>query len=710
MGMIGFGILLAGILIIRKAAWKHIARMAQYALWLFAAFFLLFSPFLQISSRFSLENLMYAMEEEKDISSRNLQKEDPVNSAYQMDSLESTDALVAKQEIFMNHVDAAMPQQWDMSEQTHDSYGGPVLTINNNSKKLRAISWEALQTYLPYIKWGGTFLFLLMVLIRNIRFSAYCRKNRIFYRDLREEDVRVYLLEGISSPFLFGKSIYVDASVTGDEKMLHHIILHEYCHFKHRDHFWALIRSLCFALNWYNPFVWIANDFVKRDCELACDESVLQILGEEERIEYGYTLLHMVKPLSQKTAISPMATTMSNQGKKLKERIFMIRNDSRPRKLTASVMMLCVLLLTGCTFTGANISKEASAAPEKDGIQNDMAKPKETENSFSVNIDVLPDSESDSHKADHKDKYYNVSAKSDDGICIYISSDGLCRTSGDDDTWERIYSNPVMLGTITEGYLFFYYYPNSLEPSGIMALNLSSGKMTTALALGDEVYSYHEMYGENGNLYIARTREGVSETVIFEIQENGVLKEKDSLPVNVPKELADEETYLRQHSQVISMSEGYPGIFLAVRSEGSEDTDILYYCENGNVINRIDDVTDVMITSKGIIGRDVNSYKDVYVWDAYTGEKRLLYSAAHQGGAFCGYNTYDERGIYGLLSEDENWTAVVRIGWDGSLEKLFTVDTDILLYGIGIQMSVIDNCIYYYDPESGEMEKHLIGV
>ena len=156
------------------------------------------------------------------------------------------------------------------------------------------------------------------------------------------------------------------------------------------------------------------------------------------------------------------------------------------------------------------------------------------------------------------------------------------------------------------------------------------------------------------------------------------------------------------------MSEGYPGIFFADRSGESEFADILYYCENGNVINRIDGITDVMITSKGIIGRDVNSYKDVYVWDAYTGEKRLLYSAVDQGGAFCGYNTYDEQGIYGLLSEDENWTAVVRIGWDGSLEKLFTVDTDILLYGIGIQMSVIDNCLYYYDPESGGMEKQKI--
>ena len=213
--------------------------------------------------------------------------------------------------------------------------------------------------------------------------------------------------------------------------------------------------------------MWIANDFVKRDCELACDEFVLQILGEEQRTEYGYTLFHMVSPLPQKTAISPMVTTMSNQGKKLKERILMIRNHSRPHKFTASVVMICLLLLTGCTFTGADVSKVVSSAPEKEETQNDMAKSQETENSFSVGIDILPDSESDSYKADYKDKYYNVSAKSDDGTCIYISSDGLCRTSKKDDVWERIYSNPVMLGTIAEGYLFFYYYPDSLEKVGL---------------------------------------------------------------------------------------------------------------------------------------------------------------------------------------------------------------------------------------------------
>ena len=161
---------------------------------------------------------MYFMEEEKDTNSMNLQKEDPVISDSQMDSPESTDALVAKQEIFLNYVDAAMPQQSDMSEQVHDSNDQPVEMTNNNIKKLREISREAFQTYLPCIRGCGTILFLLIVLIRNIRFGVYCSQNRIFYRELMEEKLQVYHLEGIPSPFLYGKSIYVDVSFTGMRK------------------------------------------------------------------------------------------------------------------------------------------------------------------------------------------------------------------------------------------------------------------------------------------------------------------------------------------------------------------------------------------------------------------------------------------------------------------------------------------------------------
>ncbi|WP_308460907.1 M56 family metallopeptidase [Brevibacillus formosus] len=40
-----------------------------------------------------------------------------------------------------------------------------------------------------------------------------------------------------------------------------------------------------------NPLVWVWIPKMKADMELACDEYVLEILGEKESIPYGMTLL-----------------------------------------------------------------------------------------------------------------------------------------------------------------------------------------------------------------------------------------------------------------------------------------------------------------------------------------------------------------------------------------------------------------------------------
>ncbi len=86
-----------------------------------------------------------------------------------------------------------------------------------------------------------------MLAAYNIRFVDACRKMRIFYKKDRETGLRVYLLDGIASPFLLGRAVY------------------------------------------------LAPGVVRRDCELSCDERVIAVIGEEERAEYGKTLLAMNK-------------------------------------------------------------------------------------------------------------------------------------------------------------------------------------------------------------------------------------------------------------------------------------------------------------------------------------------------------------------------------------------------------------------------------
>lgn len=63
MRFISFAILVSGILLIRKLMWKRISRKTQYALWIFPALFLLLNPFWNISSKWSIENILFTFEQ-----------------------------------------------------------------------------------------------------------------------------------------------------------------------------------------------------------------------------------------------------------------------------------------------------------------------------------------------------------------------------------------------------------------------------------------------------------------------------------------------------------------------------------------------------------------------------------------------------------------------------------------------------------------------
>ena len=123
---------------------------------------------------------------------------------------------------------------------------------------------------------AGTFL-----LTVNLRFWLKLAKTRRPAGSCRGR--RVYVAEGLASPCLFGlfrPAIYLTPGLSETEK--EHVLAHEYTHFRHGDHAWAVWRGVCLALHWYNPLVWLAAYLSRRDCELACDEGAVKLLGEEQ--------------------------------------------------------------------------------------------------------------------------------------------------------------------------------------------------------------------------------------------------------------------------------------------------------------------------------------------------------------------------------------------------------------------------------------------
>ena len=213
---------------------------------------------------------------------------------------------------------------------------------------------------------SGAALLGLWFLFCNLRYGRQLRAGVLRAIAPKEGRPAVRLTRTALSPCLFGlfpPVIYVTMDCAQDEQLLHHCAEHEYTHYLHRDHIWAVLRGVCLALHWFNPLVWWAAALSRTDAELFCDEDTVRRLGEDARVDYGRSLIRMtcrerVDPLSA-------ATTMSGRGGQLKTRIISITKHPK----TAIPVLILVLLLcaaaVGCTMTGAKDAAPAQQTPER---------------------------------------------------------------------------------------------------------------------------------------------------------------------------------------------------------------------------------------------------------------------------------------------------------------------------------------------------------
>ncbi|MDE7261462.1 MAG: M56 family metallopeptidase [Oscillospiraceae bacterium] len=197
--------------------------------------------------------------------------------------------------------------------------------------------------------------------------------NLVFWRRLRKNrkplslsascwagGLPVYEADGLPSPCLFGlfrPAVYLNEAAVNAERP-EHILAHEYAHYRHRDHLWSILRSICLVIHWYNPLVWWAAALSRRDCELACDAAALQRLGEPERIGYGQTLLGMVSRQISPVSLFRTATTMTSGKRAMTERIALIAKQPRTRKITLALVAAAACLLAACSFGGNTAEME----------------------------------------------------------------------------------------------------------------------------------------------------------------------------------------------------------------------------------------------------------------------------------------------------------------------------------------------------------------
>lgn len=215
---------------------------------------------------------------------------------------------------------------------------------------------------LRFIWKGGMIIVAVWMAVVNFLFFYRLRKDReefMLPQELtemihgkRKKAVRVYTAEHLASPCLYGfpgwEAVYLTPDVAEDADKLRHVMVHELVHRKHGDSFWAVLRSVLVAVYWFHPLVWVAAVCSKRDCELACDEGALALLGEEERIPYGETLLSIITRRGRFSDLACTATTMTGSAKSVKERIqFIVK---KPGMIYAAIAALAVLTAVICLF------------------------------------------------------------------------------------------------------------------------------------------------------------------------------------------------------------------------------------------------------------------------------------------------------------------------------------------------------------------------
>ena len=351
--IISSSVLIAAVLLGRRLLKGKISLRLQYALWAVVLLRLLI-PFQIFTSDFGAGSIA----NEVDLS-------EPVRQVYFAANEE-------QYEIQYNSNYREMLQRYESKgEQIH-----PAEVEQQAAEYTRQTLQTNMKSELFMLWLRGMAVMAAVIISCNIHLALRLRRRRRAL-EVPGSLLPVYVTEAVPTPCVFGlfrPAIYLTPGATRDGQVRTHVLEHELTHYRHFDHVWSALRTLCLVLHWYNPLVWIAAKVSRADAELACDEGALARLGESQRGDYGRTLIGLTcsAPISE---LLITATTMTGSAGSIRERIKLLMQRPRNSALTVTAVILMVTLMVGCTFASVpeTTPPTETTAPTEPGVDNDMS-------------------------------------------------------------------------------------------------------------------------------------------------------------------------------------------------------------------------------------------------------------------------------------------------------------------------------------------------
>lgn len=175
----------------------------------------------------------------------------------------------------------ALSEQWKKEEDTSAS-------LTESSKQEKAAAGKVLMRFASLIWVSGVLAILLWNGTTSFRLCRRIRRNGL------QEERGLWSVKGLETPFVMGilrPQIYLPANLSKEERSF--ILIHEKTHIQRSDPLLKFIGFAALCVHWFNPLVWAAFYFMSADMEAACDERVLDRMGEGVREAYSATLLRL---------------------------------------------------------------------------------------------------------------------------------------------------------------------------------------------------------------------------------------------------------------------------------------------------------------------------------------------------------------------------------------------------------------------------------
>ena len=653
MEIVKWGIVVTGILLLRKAAWGRISRRMQYGIWIVTVLLFMVQPFIPVQSSFSIENLFSESIIFREQNGTSMNTGITGIVPIKTDSEAQDTALMGQ-----DREEMQVPLQGERTE------------TDTIMQSTAPFLYQWIHTYGSAIRWGASLLLGLGMLLSNLRFYRYCRRERIFYKRDPHTGLQIYVLKELPSPFLAGNRIYVDARMVQDEKKLSYMILHEYCHYRNGDLLWVLLRNLCLVLYFYNPFVWVAVRYMKQDCELACDEAVLQMLHEEaQRKEYGYTLLALAGRQNHRAVDFTITTSMSGGAKRLKERIGMISRQKKISGMVSVLVLLILFCLAGCTFTdrktvSQNVSEIKSVPDDRQGDSMNEVIPG-VPNSEEENREKEDEKQKVQNKdgSDQVDSTYNV-VKWADGYFYFPDAEGLKRVSEETAEVEKLAEGNVKLGNFDGDFLYYIRYPVEKESlTGLIRMSIKNRQEEQLAAWSEELWTCRNIYACEEEIYIELADS------CEEYMQKGDHVEKVPEDQQTVYQILERCGYSKEDAAMLPA--GYTNAIFQyhklVCREPAQNRIFVYDTDTGNRVKEITDTqSDVLLSNRGVVYKDLAENIYLQSWNGETAE--LLYEAGAHDQESVNYGTYDEEFLYGFVEEETQCT-LIKLSWEGGYER-----------------------------------------